>query len=240
MASTFTRAALALTACLAFAAVVLAQDNCVHQRIITVTGTAEINVPPDQVTVRLAVESHDKDLAAAKANNDRSIQKLLALAAKEGVETKNIQTSAVNITPEYSEDKTPKFLGYQVFQQVSITLTNLTKYEDLLTGAIQAGVNRVNGINFDVSDAPKYREQARLNAVKAAREKAKSIAAELGQTVGKPWEVTEDPNYRAEATYALNGVQFSGGLPADRMEGPAIAGGEVAIRAAVRVSFQLE
>ncbi len=233
------RATFTLFAFLTLTSALFAQDNCIHQRTITVTGTAEIKVPPEQVTVSLAVESHEKDLNLAMANNDRSIHKLLAVAAKEGVEPKNIQTSAVNVTLEYSDDKTPKFIGYEVFQQVSITLTDLSKYEALLTGALNAGVNRVSGINFGVVDPPKYRQEARLNAVKAAQQKAKAIAAELGQTVGKPWEVTEDPNYGNETNSPVTREMFMAGLP--RVDdGPTIAGGEVTIRAAVRVSFQLE
>lgn len=240
MRSAFARATFTLFAFLAFTSALFAQDNCIHQRTITVTGTAEIKVPPEQVTVMLAVESHERDLSVGKANNDRSIHKLLALAAKEGVEPRNIQTSAVNIALEFSDDKTPRFIGYEIVQQVSITLTDLSKYEALLTGALNAGVNRVSGVDFGVADPAKYREQARLNAVKAAQQKAKAIATELGQTVGKPWEVTEDPNYGAEANYPVNGRMYMAraGLPS--VEGPTIAGGEVTIRAAVRVSFQLE
>ena len=65
-----------LTVCLAFATTILGQDNRFHPRIISVTGTAEIRVPPDQVILLLAVEPRDKDLAVAKANDDASIKKL--------------------------------------------------------------------------------------------------------------------------------------------------------------------
>jgi len=52
------------------------------------------------------------------------------------------------------------------------------------------------------------------------------MATELGQTIGKPWEVTE-----ATANWSLREEQLSA---------PAIAGGEVIVQAAVRVRFQLE
>jgi hypothetical protein len=196
------------------------------------------------VTLTLGVESRDKDLGVAKANNDRSIKKLLALARNEGVEAKDVQTSAVSMGPEYSDEKIPKLLGYEVSQVMTITLADLSKYEGLLTDALKAGVNRVNAVSFVVADTKKYREEARLKAVKVAREKALAIAAELGQTVGKPWEVTEDANYDAESYLAANTRQSIEveGVPEERLpEGaPTIAGGEITIRASVRVSFQLE
>ena len=66
----------ALSLLLLFAALAIpavCQDHCSHPRIITVSGTADIKVQPDQVTLDLEIESHDKDLSA-KANNDKSVK----------------------------------------------------------------------------------------------------------------------------------------------------------------------
>jgi uncharacterized protein len=127
-------------------------------------------------------------------------------------------------------------LGYQVSQVVTLTLTDLSKYEDLMTNSLKAGVNRVDGISFFVADPQKYREEARLKAIRAAREKAKVMAAELGQTIGKPWEVTEGTDF--DAQYAP--MNFSVPRKGMQEEEATLAGGEVTIRAIVRVSFQLE
>ncbi len=240
MGLNLTNAVLTLALSFAFAPSILAQNNCSHPRMISVTGTSEIKVAPDEVTLILGVESHDKDLAVAKANNDKSIHRLLSLAHTVGVETKNIQTSAVSMGPEYSEEKIPKLLGYEVSQTISLTLKNLSKYEELLTGALRAGVNRVDGVNFAVSDTMKYKEEARLKAVKAAQEKATAMAGELGQKVGSPWEVTEESEYDATANLSLNTANFVRYKLPEGQEVPAIAGGQVTIRASVRVSFQLE
>jgi uncharacterized protein YggE len=132
--------------------VAVAQQNCMHPRIISVTGTAEIKVPPDEVQLTLGIDSHDKDLVVAKASDDQRIKKLMALAHTAGIEAKNIQTSALTMGPEYSEEKIPKLLGYQVAQTVTVTLTDLSKYEDLMTSFLKVGVNRVDGIVFVVAD----------------------------------------------------------------------------------------
>ena len=62
-------------------------------------GTSENKVPPDEVILALGVESRDKDLTVAKANNDTIVKKVLALAHGAGIEPKNIQTSALSIGP---------------------------------------------------------------------------------------------------------------------------------------------
>jgi uncharacterized protein YggE len=235
----FTRVFATLTFCAALAPVVLAQDNCVHPRIISVTGTAEIKVAPDELTLTLGVDSHDKDLALAKTNDDEHVKKVLTLARIAGVDAKNIRTSALTMRPEYSDDRVPKFLGYEVSQVITVTLTDPSKYEDLMTSFLKAGVNRVDAIDFHVADPRKYREEARLKAVRAAREKATAMAAELGQTIGKPWEVTEATDFETPYLTANSLSAGFGKLSVEQAE-PTIAGGEVAIRASVRVSFQLE
>ncbi len=225
--------------CMAFVSSLPAQDNFCHPRTISVTGTAEIKAAPDEVALTLAVDSRDKDLSVAKADNDQRIKKLLSFAHAAGVESKNIQTSALTMGPEYSEERIPKFLDYQVSQVVILTLTDLSKYEDLMTNSLKAGVNRVDGINFFVADPTKFREQARLQALRAAREKAKAMAAELGQTIGKPWEISEESTNVGFGGLAPNDLAYDRKLPIQQ-DGSTIAGGETVIQASVQVRFLLE
>jgi uncharacterized protein len=106
-----------------------------------------------------------------------------------------------------------------------------------MTDSLKAGVNRVDGINFFVSDPKRYRDEARIQAVRSAREKAKTMAAELGQTIGKPWEITEDADvYPQDLTPNFN-IRYKMTMQQNQAT---VAGGEVTISVLVRVSFQLE
>jgi len=233
-----------LTFCMVFVRKLPAQDSFNHPRIISVVGAAEIKVVPNEVALTLGVDSRDKDLSVAKADNDQRMKKLLGLAHSAGVDAKNIQTSALTMGPEYSEDKTPKLLGYNVSQVFTVTLKDLSKYEDLMTSFLKAGVNRVDGINFIVAEPKKYKDEARLEAVNAAREKASAMASQLGQSIGKPWEITEEPNNDYGVLGGMNAnflVQRGpGGGGGAQQNESTLAGGQVTIRASVRVSFQLE
>ncbi len=118
-----------------------------------------------------------------------------------------------------------------------MTLRDLSKYEALMTKLLEAGTNRVNGVYFGISEGRKYRDEARLKAIRAAKEKAVAMATELGQTVGKPWDISEEGGWNAYQ-YAAN----SNSSTRSRAEGEesTVAPGEVTIRASVKVSFQLE
>jgi uncharacterized protein len=229
---------------LAPASSTLAQDNCARPRLISVNGTAEVNVAPDKAILRLGVESRDKELAVAKSRHDERVKKLIGIARDAGVEAKYIQTSQLTMGPEYADNYRRNFAGYQVSQSVSLTLKDLSKYEALMTRLLEGGVNEVQGIEFEVAEPAKYRAEARLKAIRIAREKAGAMATELGQTVGKPWEISEEGDSsglfefggRANANYAYNAEgKFAAGA-----DESTVAPGEVTIRASVRVSFQLE
>lgn len=193
----------------------------------------------------LGVESRDKDLGVAKANNDSSAKKVLALARNASIEPKNIQTSALTMGPEYSEERIPKFLAYRVSQTIAITVTDLSKYEDLMTGALKAGVNQVYGVSFTLADPKKYRQEAHLKAIRAAREKATAKAAELGEKLAKPLGVDQEGDSdfepRDRFVFAAGRNQMDQAIPgAGEGLDATIAGGDVTVRAFVRVTFQLE
>lgn len=223
---------------IASAAFSAAQECGPRPRLISVTGTSEINVAPDQVVLSLGVESRDKDLGLAKSKNDARIKKVLHLAHDAGVEPKDIETSTLWMDADYSEEKVPKFLGYEVSQTTIITLRDLTKYESLMTKLLEDGINRINGINFGVSETRKLRDEARSKAIHAAKEKAVAMAAELGQTVGKPWDISEESGRNSSGFAANSSVARNGRtMGADEST---IAPGQVTISATVKVSFQLE
>ena len=222
------------------------QDFLPRPRLISVTGTAEVNVPPDEVVLSLGVESRDKDLSVAKAQHDARVKKLLAQVHTAGVDDKYIQTSTLQMQPEYSEEKVPRFLTYEVSQTVQVTLKDLTKYEHLMTKLLESGVNRVDSVEFLVAEPRKYKDEARAKAIRAAREKATAMAAELGQTIGKPWDISEDSfndgfaqtrAFQNRSSYVQNSYSYDGSAATQEST---VAPGQVSIRASVRVSFQLE
>jgi len=212
------------------------QENCPRQRLITVTGTAEIKVAPDEAILTVGVESRDRDLTVAKSQNDVQIKRALKVTHDAGVDAKDVQTSALDMGPKYSEVRSPQLLGYEVAQKITITLRDLSKYEDLMTKLLQAGVNRVEGIQFVVTQDRKYKDEARTKALRAAREKAVAMAAELGQSVGKPWTIEEQPT---DYVFSSNAGAQSSRLSFETDEA-AIATGEVTVRATIQVSFELQ
>jgi uncharacterized protein YggE len=220
-------------------------------RLITVTGDAEVRVVPDEVILTLGVETWDEDLATAKKRNDARVKKVLAAAEKHGVEARHIKTDYISIEPRYHDNyEKGEFIGYFVRKTIVITLRDISKFEDLLTDALlDAGANYVHGVRFRTTELRKHRDQARVLAIKAAKEKAEALSKELGQKVGKPHAIREEYagwwswynawwGSRWSGGMAQNVIQDVGEIPS-AAEGN-ISPGQIAVSAKVTVSFELE
>ena len=218
-----------------------------EDRVINVTGDAEVRVVPDEVVITLGVETDDMQIDVAKEKNDERVQKVLALTEEYGIEPKHVQTEYIDIEPRYDYDDV--FLGYFVRKTIVVTLKDISLFEGFLTDALKEGVNYVHGIEFRTTELRKYRDQARDLAIQAAKEKAEDLAGALDQTVGLPRTITENRNWwwssygswwgsRRGGSMAQNVIQ-NVGEPAATGEG-AFAPGQVVVQASITVSFELE
>ncbi|MDD5454328.1 MAG: SIMPL domain-containing protein [Candidatus Ratteibacteria bacterium] len=221
-----------------------------EMRLITVTGDAEVKVVPDEVILTLGVETSNKDLNAAKNENDQKVKNIVDVAEKNRIEDKYIQTDYISIEPRYTDRYTQQeFIGYFVRKSIVITLKDISKFEDVLSNSLNAGANYVHGIQFRTTELREYRDQARALAIKAAQEKANDLAKALGQKVGKPHTIREDQagwwswynNWWGSRwggnMMSQNIVQNAGGTSETEST---IELGQINVNARITVSFELE
>ena len=216
---------------------------------ISVTGSAEVKVAPDEVYLRVAIDTRHENLAEAKRQNDERVSKALAFLKTSGINSKDVQTDFVSIEPTYDNDLSQtKPVIFVARKSIEVKVTNVSSFEGLLTGLLTNGVNHVNGIEFRTSELRKHRDAARAMAVRAAREKADALAAELGIKRGKVYSVNASEwggwlngsaNYFGGNNAAFqNGVQDLGG--ASGSADTPLSVGQISISASVNVSFLIE
>jgi len=204
-------------------------------RLITVTGEAEVRVTPDEITLTLGVETLHKELSIAKRQNDERVKKVLALAKRYNVAPGNFWTDRVSIEPRYKGgDAREELIGYRVRKTIVFTVRDVSRLDELLNSALDAGANYIYGVQFGTTNLRDYRDQARALALKAAKEKAKAMAKELGQRVGKPYSIVEEEYEAGTAPNAMPGTVVS-----FREVDKRTALGQMSIGARVRVSFEL-
>ena len=208
-------------------------------RLITVTGEAEVNVPPDEVVFDLTVQTINKDLRTAKTQTDDRLKKIIDLARKYKVEAKDIQTDYIKLEPRYrGNDESRLFIGYSVRKDLVFTLRDVKEAEGLLSELIESGVSRINSVRFQTSEMRKFRDQARAMAIRAAQEKATALTAQIGQKIGKAYSIEEEAPSRIAglANYSQNSVSSIDG--ASESEGT-LHSGQIKVSARVTVKFEL-
>jgi uncharacterized protein YggE len=220
---------------------------------ISVNGEAVVKVQPDQIIISFGIETWDKNIMAAKQENNDIMKKVMAVIKGSGIQDKDVQTDYLSIEPRYGDNYEKRnFIGYFVRNTFVATIANPDEVEKLVTAVLQSGVTHIHYINFQTTEFKKYREQARELALNAAKEKAEKMAATLGLSVGNPIQIGEvygGSNWWYYSSWNSWGYGRSNIMSQNVMQNiesgmgeisETIALGKISIKASVNVTFELK
>lgn len=223
--------------------IVSAQQPGVLPPLVSTSGTAEIRVVPDLADLSFGVEVRHTDLKEARKQQAERAAKVLAVIRAAGVVEKDLQASQVEIRPNYTDKRqeTETIQFYSVSQQITCTLHDVSKVTDVTAAVVTAGATSVEDASLRTSELRKYRDEARVKAIKAAKEKAIALATELGSVVGKPYAITE-ASYSNWGYNPASNTLGQGGGNSEPEDGAAstFAPGTISIEATINVSFLLQ
>jgi uncharacterized protein YggE len=162
--------------------------------MISVTGEAQVSVPPDLAHIDGGVTSEAKTAREASEANNAAMGKVLLALKGAGIDEKDYQTSRLSLQPQNSSSKPggpSTIVGYRASNRVTIRLRDIAKVANVIDTLVGAGANDIGGINFTVSQASKLLDEAREQAIADARRKAEIYARAAGVTLGAPLSITE-------------------------------------------------
>lgn len=207
-------------------------------RVVTVQGKAEVHVVPDRVDIGLSVISKDYRPQKAYEENVEKAKALLASVEASGIPKADVQTTRVDMRAIYRNHER-EFDGYEARQSFSVTLQDPSRYEELLLKLIASGVNRLDYVSFRTEEPRQHKDEARRLAVRAAREKAAALAAELGAELGPVHSISEEADgggWGRQSWVETNAAYNMGGESAELED---VALGKITISARVTVQFDL-
>ncbi|GGC46515.1 SIMPL domain-containing protein [Chelatococcus reniformis] len=192
---------LALAGALVAATTAVAQEPAPREnRVVRVEGHASREMVPDMARLSLGVTSRAPKPGDALAANAADAQKVIDIAKRSGIEPRDIQTSAVNLTENMrnkrdaaSSSITQEPDGFIATNTVTVRVRDLGKLGSLLTEVVAGGANRINGLSFDVASRDKVVEELRVEAVADARKTANRLAEAAGAGVGRIMVITYPP-----------------------------------------------
>ncbi|MDD1702806.1 MAG: SIMPL domain-containing protein [Methanoregula sp.] len=156
--------------------------------VISVSGSGSVTGTPDRVTISFSVETENPDVKVAQSSNSLTMNNVIDALAAAGVPRDQMKTTDYTITPVYKENNgvfTSDVKTYQVTNTLRVTLTDTNQTGQMIDTAVTAGANKVDSIQFMLSDAQNQvlRSQALTNAVANARADANTVASALNVTI---------------------------------------------------------
>ena len=104
-------------------------------RTINVSGSAEVKVVPDEIFLRVGIETRDENLQIAARQNDESIAKALAFLKTQNMDSKYVKTDYISIVPNYSDnirDLHVKPTFYCARKSMEIKITQIDAFEKIM------------------------------------------------------------------------------------------------------------
>ena len=215
---------------------VLMSQNTV-QPTVYVTGEGVIQVVPDQVVINVQVENKGNNPKELKKKNDRIVSEVLLFVKNMKIDDKDVKTQYIRLHKNY--DYQTKTYHYVANQSIGIKLKDLSKYESLMNGLLESGINRIDGISFSTSNSEELKSQARIKAVLDAKKKAEEYAGVLNQKIGKAISISEFTNNINPAPMN-NKVFMTMSSESSGTEQQTISLGEIEIRTTINVRFLLD
>ncbi|NEX94110.1 SIMPL domain-containing protein [Caulobacter sp. 17J65-9] len=207
--------------------------------VLNLSAYGETRVAPDMATISLGVTTEAPTAADAMRQNRERMTQMMAALKKQGVAEKDIQTSGLNLSPQYTyrENQPPLLRGYQASNQVTVIVYDLTKLGQAVDATVAAGGNQVNGISFGLRDPQTAENAARVAAVKALKAKADLYAGATGLRIKGLQSLSEGGGYSAPPPMP---VPMFKAARAEAMDSTPIAGGELVLRVDVQGVYEME
>jgi uncharacterized protein YggE len=200
---------------------------------ISVSGEAQVSVPPDLAQIDAGVTTEAKTAREASEANNAAMGKVLLALKGAGIDEKDFQTSRLSLQPQYAPNRggASAVVGYRAANRVTIKLRDVTKVAGTIDILVAAGANELGGINFMVSAASKLLDEAREQAIADARRKAEIYAKAAGVTLGSPVSISEG-GASSPAPYRKMSAGIAASAP--------VAQGEETLQVTVSVSWAIK
>jgi uncharacterized protein len=150
--------------------------------VVQADGTYEAD--PDLATLTFDVSSQDKDLKRTYAQASQAIEKIVALAEKNGLQKQDISSGVLTVRPYYEGDRKKKARSYWVHGEVSLKVRDFSKLGPLFEGSVEEGITDFRSLTYSLSDEEAAKQKAVAEAMKRAIGRANAALEQNEQKVG--------------------------------------------------------
>ena len=155
-------------------------------RYIEVTGSSEIEVVPDEIHFLIQIKEYWQEEFVPKSKpEDYKTKVPLEWIEKAGISDEAIRVQEIG---DYWRQKGKEFL---IGKQLDIRLTDFEQINTIIKKVDTRGIESMRIGELKHKDLPNYRKQGKIEALKAAREKASYLVEAMGQKLGEVIRIVE-------------------------------------------------
>ena len=195
---------LLLLPCLTFAQT--GQKNFIDQNFIEVTGKSEMEVTPNLIYLKIFV-------------NEKDNKSKLSLSERENIMISTLKEIGIDTSKDLAIKDMSSNFKYYLLTKNDILLSK--EYQLLVKDGKTAsrvfvelekiGISNVSIDRLDNSNIETYRKEVKIDAIKAARNKAESLATAINQSIGRAIYIQEvEQNNRNGVPGASNSIIIRG------------------------------
>lgn len=171
------------------------EKNFIDQNYIEVNGSAELEVVSDLIYVHIVLK-------------DKENKNKLSVAELEKQMFLNLEGAGIDlkkdlVVEDFTGNLKDAWLSKPdmvLIKQYQLTLHETSNMQKIFLALQSLGITEVSIERLDHSQIEKYRTEVKVNAIKAAKEKAQALAGAIGQTIGRAIYIQEMdvPYYQTE------------------------------------------
>ncbi|HVW66976.1 MAG TPA: SIMPL domain-containing protein [Candidatus Peribacteraceae bacterium] len=206
---------------------------------ITVSGEGKSTVTPNIAQINFGLDTGVQTTSqAAMSKLSTTMNDIYDALQKAGIDKKDIATSNFSLNPSYDWTNGKQTLnGYQAVESFTVKVRDLTKTSGVVSAATDAGANQAGGVSFTVEDPSKVQADARAKAITQAKQKAQTLAQQLGVHLGAVKGFTEGGGVQPPVPLAYG---MGGGAAIDSKAQLPVPSGDQDVTVDVSITYELD
>jgi uncharacterized protein len=160
---------------------------------LDISATGEVTRVPDVAVISTGVVTRSTTATGALQQAANRMERVRAALKSAGVEDKDIQTSAINLNPEYRypNNQSPQLTGYTATNQLTVRFRDIRNSGKILDALVAEGANQINGPTLVIDKPEAALDEARARAVVSGRARAELYARAMGMRIVRVVSVSE-------------------------------------------------
>ena len=230
-----------------------------NSALLSLTSEGLSRRVPDIAMFSAGVVTQAQTAGQAIRENSGRMDRVIAALKRAGIAERDIQTSAINLSPVYSdpdrdaqmrarqtgqpyipprpEEQVRRIIGYEARNTVTVRVRDLANMGRVIDTLVEVGANEVNGPNFTLDEQEAALNEARVEAIAKGRQRAELYARAAGLRVARILSISESGGYYpVERAIMVTGS--SAGAPPPPPPTP-VQPGELALGVNLSMQFEL-